>query len=120
LLSDLKRPFSCRIKRHLQKSGSPLLKQLTIRQRPDVMAFRFWQEGPGYDRNLSEAEPIVSAIDYIHANPVRRRLCRQPVDWPWSSAPRLITDGPLEEVPRLGRFDASLLEFDPRPQRPSE
>jgi putative transposase len=108
LLSSIKRPFSVRVKKHLADLGSPLLERLTVRQRPDTFTFRFWQEGPGYDRNMTESEAILSAIDYIHENPVRRRLCRKAVDWHWSSAARLITDGRLEEVPRLSRFDPCL------------
>jgi len=29
---------------------------------------------------------VMSAIDYLHDNPVRRRLCRAAIDWKWSSA----------------------------------
>ncbi len=36
------------------------------------MTFRHWQEGPGYDRNLTKPTTILAAIDYIHLNPVRR------------------------------------------------
>ena len=52
LLNAIKRPFSYRIKQLLIKEDSPLLQKLTVRQRPGVMTFRFWQEGGGYDRNL--------------------------------------------------------------------
>jgi putative transposase len=65
---------------------SPLLDKLTVQQRPGVTTFRYWQEGPGYDRNLTEDSTILSAIDYIHFNPVRRGLCDAAIDWRWSSA----------------------------------
>jgi len=116
LLSDIKRPYSRRIKQHLEQQRSPLLTRLTIRQRPDVQTFRYWQEGPGYDRNLTESETIIAAIEYIHANPVRRGLCQKAVDWPRSSASRLLNDGPLDETPRLSRFDPELFETDSLPQ----
>jgi REP element-mobilizing transposase RayT len=45
LLRAIKRPFSFRIKQALEASRSPLLEKLTIRQRPGVTTFRFWQEG---------------------------------------------------------------------------
>ena len=64
LLNAIKRPFSFRIKKILESSDSHLLQQLTVRQRPGVMAFRFWQEGPGYDRNLCTAAAISAAIDF--------------------------------------------------------
>jgi len=41
LLRAIKRPFSYRIKQLLQRSASPLLEKLTIRQRPGVTTFRF-------------------------------------------------------------------------------
>jgi putative transposase len=109
LLGDLKRQFSRRVKRHLTVTHDPTLDRLTVRQRPGVTTFRFWQEGPGYDRNLTTSKAIVSAMEYIHANPVRRGLCKRAVDWPWSSAGRLMTDGDLFATPRLSRFDPSLL-----------
>jgi putative transposase len=113
-LKHVKQPFSRRIKAHLAESASPLLRGLTIRQRPDEMTFRFWQEGPGYDRNLKESGEILTAIEYIHGNPVRRGLCVRAVDWRWSSAPRLLMDGPLDEAPRLARFDPTTGRVDSR------
>jgi putative transposase len=50
------------------------------------MTFRFWQEGPGYDRNLNSESAVLASIDYIHANPVRRGLVEQARQWKWSSA----------------------------------
>jgi putative transposase len=86
LLKVIKRPFSSRIKQMLIQSDSALLKRLTIQQRPGVTTFRFWQEGPGYDRNLTYSGSVLAAIDYIHHNPVRRGLVDRAVDWKWSSA----------------------------------
>ena len=85
LLRAIKRPHSFRIKRLLEEAGSPLLRRLTVRQRPGVSTFRYWQEGPGYDRNLTERGAVVAAIDYLHANPVRRGLVEAALDWRWSS-----------------------------------
>jgi len=109
LLTDIKRPFSRRVKGHLSQTSSPLLQKLTVRQRPNVMSFRFWQEGPGYDRNVTDARSILAGIEYIHANPVRRGLCVRAVDWPWSSTPRLLIDGALTDLPRLSRFDPQMM-----------
>jgi len=85
LLRAIKRPYSYRIKELLRQSGDPLLRKLTIRQRPGVTTFRYWQEGPGYDRNITEPKTLLHAIDYIHANPVRRGLVEAALDWRWSS-----------------------------------
>jgi len=86
LLKAFKRPYSYRIKQLLLEVRSPLLRKLTIRQRPGVEAFRFWQEGPGYDRNLMTVEAALAAMAYIHLNPVRRELVTCELDWHWSSA----------------------------------
>jgi putative transposase len=103
LLRAIKRPFSFRVKQYLEASGSQLLPLLTVRQRPGVMTFRFWQEGPGYDRNLTRSETILSVIDYIHNNPVRRGLCQRAEDWRWSSARYYHTGGEEQDhaLPRI-------------------
>jgi putative transposase len=85
-LFAIKRPYSYRIKVLLMEERSKLLETLTVRQRPGVMTFRYWPEGPGYDRNLTESPSIAAAIDYVHMNPVRRGLCERCTDWKWSSA----------------------------------
>jgi len=110
LLKAIKRPFSFRIKKLLEQSGSPLLKKLTIQQRPGVKTFRFWQEGPGYDRNLTEASTIESAIDYIHRNPVRRGLCQSAVDWRWSSARFYYEHKQDPALPKFQRVTTELLD----------
>ena len=84
---------STRVKAELVRSGSRLLSRLTIRERPGRTVFRFWQEGPGYDRNLQTEDAVTPAIEYIHLNPVRRGLCKSPLDWPWSSARWYASDG---------------------------
>jgi putative transposase len=86
LLYAIKRPFSFRIKQLLIQERSPLLAELTILERPGKTAFRFWQEGPGYDRNFSSEQAVIDAIDYIHNNPVSRGLAKKARDWKWSSA----------------------------------
>jgi putative transposase len=84
-LARVKQPTSKAIKAQLELDGSPLLRELTVRERPGKECFRFWQEGPGYDRNIWTPEILRASIDYIHNNPVRRGLCRTPQEWKWSS-----------------------------------
>lgn len=48
--------------------------------------YRFWQRGPGFDRNLWSAAAIWNMIDYIHNNPVEAGYCAKAEDWEWSSA----------------------------------
>jgi putative transposase len=105
ILSAIKRPSSLRIKRQLAASESALLNDLTVRERPGKTAFRFWQEGGGYDRNLTSGDAVRASIEYIHMNPVRRGLCERPSDWAWSSWRQWhdpATDLP-EWMPRVNR-----------------
>jgi putative transposase len=103
LLRAIKRPYSFRVKQLLLESKSLLLDRLTIRQRPGVMTFRYWQEGPGYDRNLTSAKSVVAAIDYIHLNPVRRGLADTAAEWKWSSAAYYLGNG-RQQLPNLPRI----------------
>ena len=113
LLRAIKRPFSFRIKQLLLASQSPLMEKLTIRQRPGVQTFRFWQEGPGYDRNLTHPKTVMTSIDYLHENPVRRGLCRRAIDWPWSSARHFHSGTQATPVPdpRLPRIEPLPAEY---------
>lgn len=85
-LVRVKQPFSKEIRDVLIESRSELLGSLTVKERPGKTCFRFWQEGPGFDRNLFEPTAIEASIAYIHENQVKRRLCCRTVDWRWSSA----------------------------------
>lgn len=71
-LARLKQPLSRQIKEILVQEGSGLLERLTVRERPGKACFRFWQEGPGFDRNLYSAAAIRASLDDIHENPVKR------------------------------------------------
>ena len=85
-LAKVKQPLSSKVKSDLVAAKSRLLPRLTIQERPGKTVFRFWQEGAGYDRNLQTQIAVQSSIDYIHWNPVKRKLCQKPRDWRWSSA----------------------------------
>lgn len=50
------------------------------------VAYRFWQRGGGYDRNIYTADELWEKIHYIHNNPVRRGLVALPHEFVWSSA----------------------------------
>lgn len=86
LLARAKQPTSKAIKQLLQNGNALLLDRLTVRERPGKTCFRFWQEGPGIDRNLFSPRAVKASIDYIHTNPVTRGLCGRAIDWRWSSA----------------------------------
>ena len=105
LLFAIKRPFSFRVKQQLANINDALLQRLTIRQRPNKSTFRFWQEGPGYDRNICTEKVLMSAIDSIHMNPVRRGLVQRTIDYRWSSARWYASDG-QEVDPSLPQLSA--------------
>jgi hypothetical protein len=63
----------------------------------------FWQRR-FYDFNVWRSRKLKEKLDYMHRNPVQRRLVTHPKDWPWSSWAHyargergLIRIDPLEE-----------------------
>ena len=100
-LTQVKRPTSSRIHELLQSSNSPLLAKLIVRERPGRTSFRFWQEGPGCDRNLFQPASIQASINYIHRNPVEKKLCKRAIDWRWSSATYYLGEPPCQQLPHL-------------------
>jgi len=46
--------------------------------------FRVWQRR-GYDMNIWTRKKRDEKLNYMHNNPVKRGLVKQPGDWPWSS-----------------------------------
>ena len=96
-LALIKQPFSKSIKERLLSTNSPLVDRLTVQERPGKSCFRFWQEGPGYDRNLNTPASIEASNDYIHQNPVRRGLVTRAIDWKWSSASWFLLDPPRQQ-----------------------
>src|ERR1700682_2190653 len=85
-LTSLKQPVAKRAVRFVRWHAPAFLGRMTDRQPNGKEAGRFWQRGGGHDRTLWEPRDVWEMIDYIHANPVRRGVCRRPEEWPWSSA----------------------------------
>jgi putative transposase len=111
-LARLKQPFSKQIKQLLIDTGTSLLSRLTVHERPGKTCFRFWQEGPGYDRNLFTPQAITASVDYIRENPVKRRLCVRAIDWKWSSA-RFYESGGASvdsDLPKLHKLPSGSLD----------
>jgi len=92
----------------VKKKRPPFLPNMLDRQPNGDEHDRFGQRGGGHDRNITEPTTLWHEIDYIHANPVRRDLCRRPEDWRWSSAADY---GNL----RTGRFR---IDFESLPRTP--
>jgi putative transposase len=100
-LARIKQPFSKWVRQRLVEMKSSLIKQLVVEARPGKTCFRFWQEGPGYDRNLTTPTLIEAAIDYIHMNPVQRGLVKRAIDWKWSSASWYLLEPLGQQTPML-------------------
>jgi putative transposase len=84
----IKEPVGRAAMKHLRTHRPDWLPRLT-RQRGKRQERLFWQSGGGYDRNINEPRTLMSMIEYIHLNPVRRGLAERAVDWEWSSAAQL-------------------------------
>ncbi|MBX9787889.1 MAG: hypothetical protein K2Y37_03160 [Pirellulales bacterium] len=85
ILADIKRPVGQRALAWLVEHQSRFLERLTVRTRSRTYR-RFWQAGPGQDRNVYEPRTAHDLLEYIHNNPVQRGLVSRPDDWFWSSA----------------------------------
>jgi len=85
ILASIKKPVGYKAIQYLEDNSPAFLERLTVRNRNRTYR-RFWQAGPGHDRNLYELQTIYNAIEYTHNNPVRRGLAAHPTDWLWSSA----------------------------------
>jgi len=85
ILADVKRPVGQKAIAWLLENRPAFLERLTVRTRSRTCR-RFWQTGPGHDRNVYDPASAHEIIQYIHNNPLRRRLAERAEDWPWSSA----------------------------------
>lgn len=62
-----------------------MLEQITLPPSVhDESTYRVWQRR-FYDFNVWSEEKRREKLDYMHGNPVKRRLVDGPGDWPWSS-----------------------------------
>jgi putative transposase len=85
ILKEIKEPVGRNAVSYLAEHAPEWLPRIT-RQRGQRTERLFWQSGGGFDRNISEPRTLMSMIDYIHMNPVRRGLVAKASDWRWSSA----------------------------------
>jgi putative transposase len=82
----LKVPVQRRGLKYLRTKAPAFLERLKDVEADGTIHHRFWQRGPGYDRNITEYSTLAQMIEYIHNNPVRRGLVEKATDWIWSSA----------------------------------
>jgi putative transposase len=97
ILKSIKQSVAKKAKQFLELNDSEWLERLTAKK-GDRKVFRFWQSGPGYDRNIRDDDELLEKIKYIHENPVKRGLVDRPEEWEWSSAAEGGTDNPQLSV----------------------
>ena len=91
ILQSIKQPVSQRIVAYVRRTAPDFLDRMYAppSHPGGPSAYRLWQRGGGYDRNLYSAAEIHEKIGFIrriHRNPVRRELVQRPEDWEFSSA----------------------------------
>ena len=93
ILKSVKQSVARQALNFVNKQAPAFLKSMEDRQPNGTVSYRFWQRGGGFDSNLTEPKTVWQTVEYIHANPVRRRLCSRPTDWIWSSALEMESPG---------------------------
>ena len=84
--SGIKIPVANRALKYVRRKAPSFLERLKDLQPNGKIAYRFWERGGGYDRNIEKPDTLLTMIEYIHNNPVRRGLVEKATDWIWSSA----------------------------------
>jgi REP-associated tyrosine transposase len=101
ILKSIKQSVARKAINHLHDEAPQWLINLRVPSSSAVPEYRFWEAGGGYDRNIIKVESAWFAVDYLHRNPVRRKLVADPLEWEWSSSRwyaghsdvRLVMDG---------------------------
>ncbi|HEV2349771.1 MAG TPA: transposase [Terriglobia bacterium] len=105
IMKGLKEETATRILRTLREQRQyPWCRKMLERLRlpstvHDESHYRLWQRR-FYPFNVYSEKKRLEKLDYMHNNPVRRGLVKEPGDWPWSSWRFYY------------RHDASILEMD--------
>ena len=71
----------------LQVLKQKVSRSLSQSKVPDAQwnpSMAFWQRR-FYDFNVWSEKKLREKLDYMHSNPINRRLVSHPGDWPWSS-----------------------------------
>jgi REP-associated tyrosine transposase len=82
VLQVLKQKVSRALRRKRRRSALGQLSLAFPGDRDNGTAF--WQRR-FYDFNVWSAKKVKEKLEYMHANPVMRKLVSHPKDWPWSS-----------------------------------
>jgi hypothetical protein len=79
----LKLSFAKRLRSRRQASAQVIV-QKTDANLGHQQLGSFWQKRY-YDRNVRDAREFAVKLRYLHGNPVKRGLVKEPGDWKWSS-----------------------------------
>jgi putative transposase len=85
ILKAIKEPVGRKAVKYLREHAPEWIPRSTVK-RGQREERHFWEEGGGDDRNVNETTALLAMIEYIHLNPVRRRLVAIASEWKWSSA----------------------------------
>ncbi|MCD4823231.1 MAG: hypothetical protein K8S55_01375 [Phycisphaerae bacterium] len=91
ILYTLKQPVTIRAITYIRRHTPTFLRRMEDTQPNGKVAYRFWQRGGGYDRNLRAVSDVHEKLKYLHENPVRRGLVSCAEDYHWSSARAWLT-----------------------------
>ena len=83
VMQVLKQRVSRRLRRKPRRKRASLQLVLPFPPRNDSLP-QFWQPR-FYDFNVWSQSKFVEKLQYMHLNPVKRKLVTHPKDWPWSS-----------------------------------
>lgn len=100
----IKAPVARKAIAYLRKHAPQWLPRIT-RRRGNKTERLFWQSGGGYDRNIITRAALLSMIDYLHENPVRKGLVVRARDWKWSSAAWYVDLSQVPLIPDRIPFD---------------
>jgi len=84
-LRSVKNSLAKRVINSLRKNEAAVLDQLGQAREASTMFYRFWQAGPGHDKNIWTLAKAIEKARYCHRNPVTRGLVEDPGSWRWSS-----------------------------------
>jgi putative transposase len=92
ILQAIKQPVARMAIQYLKTDNPQGLRLLATGQQ--TRPYEFWQKGGGYDRNITDVETLIKAVQYVHNNPVRKGLAQTPDEWHYSSASAWDCAGP--------------------------
>jgi len=108
-LRSIKNASAKRILNRLREERSSILDELRTRGPGADSLYRFWQAGPGYDKNIWTLEKAFEKAKYCHRNPVARNLVANPEDWHWSSYRSLELGHAEREALKIDSWDEGLV-----------